>query len=65
MGNGVNERRVDFGPGYRIYFAKDGNRLIVLLGGGMKKRQQSDINKAKECWKHYKRRKQEFPKSVK
>ncbi len=41
VGNGVNERRVDFGAGYRIYFAKDGNRLIVLLGGGTKKRQQS------------------------
>lgn len=65
VGNGVSERRVDFGPGYRIYFAKDGNRLIILLGGGTKKRQQSDINKAKECWKHYKKRKQKSSKSVK
>ena len=65
VGNGVNERRVDFGPGYRIYFAKDGNRLIILLGGGTKKRQQSDINKAKKCWEHYKKRKQKSSKSVK
>ena len=58
--NGVSERKIDFGPGYRIYFAKDGNNLIILLGGGTKKRQQSDINEAKECWKDYKDRKQKF-----
>ena len=60
VGNGVSERRVDFGPGYRIYFANDGDDLIILLGGGTKKRQQSDINKAKEYWKDYKDRKQKF-----
>ena len=57
VGNGVSERRVDFGPGYRIYFAKDGDNLIILLGGGTKKRQQSDINKARKYWKDYKDRK--------
>lgn len=57
---GVSERRIDFGPGYRIYFANDGNNLIILLGGGTKKHQQSDINKAKKCWKDYKNRKQKF-----
>ena len=60
VGNGVSERRIDFGPGYRIYFAKDGDNLIILLGGGTKKRQQSDINKAREYWKDYKDRKQKF-----
>ena len=60
VGNGVSERRVDFGPGYRIYFAKDGDNLIILLGGGTKKRQQSDINKARKYWKDYKDRKQKF-----
>ena len=59
VGNGVSERRIDFGPGYRIYFANDGDNMIILLGGGTKKRQQSDINKAKKYWKDYKDRKQE------
>ena len=57
LGNGVSERRIDFGPGYRIYFAKDGDNLIILLGGGTKKRQQGDINEAKKYWKDYKNRK--------
>lgn len=57
VGNGVSERKIDFGPGYRIYFAKDGDNLIILLGGGTKKRQQSDINEAKKYWKDYKDRK--------
>ncbi len=43
VGAGVRECRVDFGPGYRVYFGKDGDTLIILLGGGTKKRQQKDI----------------------
>ena len=40
IGEGVFECRIDFGPGYRIYFGKDGDTLVILLGGGTKKRQQ-------------------------
>ena len=57
VGSGVFECRIDFGPGYRVYFGKDGNTLIILLGGGTKKRQQNDIQKAWKIWKDYKKRK--------
>src|SRR6266496_3477450 len=57
VGSGVYEYRIDFGPGYRIYFGKDGERLVILIGGGTKKRQQRDIASAKAIWKDYKRRK--------
>lgn len=56
VGAGVSELRIDFGPGYRIYFGRDG-ALIVLLAGGVKKRQQRDIEAARERWTDYKRRK--------
>jgi putative addiction module killer protein len=60
VGEGVSEYKIDFGPGYRIYFGKDGQDLVILLGGGTKKRQQSDISAARDVWKEYKgRRKQE------
>lgn len=58
VGRGVFESRVDFGPGYRIYFGKDGEQLIILLARGTKKRQQRDIDVAVERWRDYKRRKQ-------
>ena len=57
VGAGVFECRLDFGPGYRVYFGKDGDTLIILLGGGIKKRQQKDIQDARTIWKEYKRRK--------
>ena len=57
VGSGVFECRIDFGPGYRVYFGKDGDTLIILLGGGIKKRQQKDILDARTIWKEYKRRK--------
>ena len=57
VGSGVSERRIDWGAGYRVYFAKDGHRLVVLLGGGTKKRQQADIEDAQSRWADYKRRK--------
>ena len=59
IGAGVSEYRIDFGPGYRIYFGKDGDMLIILLGGGTKKRQQKDIEAAKNLWKQYKQRKRQ------
>ena len=59
IGEGVFECRIDFGPGYRIYFGKDGDTLIILLGGGTKKRQQKDIVNTKILWKEYKRRKRQ------
>jgi len=59
VGSGVFECKIDFGPGYRIYFGKDGERLVILIGGGTKKRQQRDITAAIECWAAYKRRKKQ------
>ncbi len=57
VGAGVLEYRIDFGPGYRIYFGKDGDTLVILLGGGTKKRQNRDVATAQDRWKDYKRRK--------
>jgi putative addiction module killer protein len=54
VGEGVSEYKIDFGPGYRIYFGKDGDRLVILLGGGTKKRQNQDIENAKAAWREYK-----------
>ena len=57
VGEGVSEYKIDWGPGYRINFGKDGARLVILVGGGSKKRQPADIAAAKERWTEYKRRK--------
>jgi len=57
VGSGVFECRIDFGPGYRVYFGRDGERLVILLGGGTKKRQPDDIAAALRNWQDYKRRK--------
>lgn len=56
-GGGVLELRLDFGPGYRLYFGRDGERLIILLVGGSKSRQQRDIETAHGYWEDYKQRK--------
>lgn len=56
VGSGVLEFRIDFGPGYRIYFGRDGSELILLLGGGTKKGQQKDIVTAQTRWTDYKKR---------
>jgi len=54
---GIGEYVIDWGPGYRIYLAKDGESLIVLFGGGTKRRQQADIARAKALHDEYKARK--------
>lgn len=58
VGNGVLETRIDFGPGYRIYYAKDGDALVILLLCGDKRTQNKDIEVAHGYWKDYKTRKQ-------
>ncbi len=57
VGQGVSERRITFGPGYRVYFGQDGDKLVILLCGGTKKRQSKDIEQAKAFWDDYKARK--------
>jgi putative addiction module killer protein len=57
VGEGVHELKIDFGPGYRVYLGKDGMRLVILLAGGTKKRQNTDIKNAKGYWANYKKRK--------
>jgi putative addiction module killer protein len=59
VGSGVYEYRIDFGPGYRIYFGKEGTTIVILLGGGTKKHQDEDIRAAQNHWNDYKRRKTE------
>jgi putative addiction module killer protein len=57
VGGGVFEYRIDFGPGYRVYLGKDGETVVILLGGGTKKRQGRDIATAHARWSDYKKRK--------
>jgi putative addiction module killer protein len=52
----VLEYKIDFGPGYRIYFGRDADTLVILLAGGTKARQQKDIEVAAVRWSDYKRR---------
>ncbi len=54
---GIGEYKINWGPGYRIYLAQDGNDSIILFGGGIKKHQHADIQKAKELFVEYKVRK--------
>jgi putative addiction module killer protein len=57
LGAGISEYKIDFGPGYRIYFGRDGDQLIILLGGGTKKQQSAGILQARANWKEYRHRK--------
>lgn len=57
VSSGVYEYKIDFGPGYRIYFAYDGPHLVILLAGGTKKRQRLDVSTARERWNDFKQRK--------
>ena len=53
VGRGVMELRIDYGPGYRVYFGRDGSKIVILLGGGTKKRQHADIENAQKYWRKY------------
>jgi putative addiction module killer protein len=53
IANGIGEIRFKFGSGYRLYFGRDGKRLVILLCAGDKKSQQKDIKLAKELWIDY------------
>jgi len=63
VGEGVHEYKIDFGPGYRIYFGKDGDRVVILLGGSDKKGQAAAIAKAHLTWASYKQMKSKNKKS--
>lgn len=56
VGSGVFECRIHFGPGYRVYFGNDGDRIVILLGGGTKQRQPNDIRLALARWEDYRQR---------
>ena len=60
VGAGVFECKINFGPGYRVYFGKEGDQIVILLGGGTKQRQQSDISRALGRWEDYKQRKKQL-----
>jgi putative addiction module killer protein len=59
LGAGVSEYKIDFGPGYRLYSGKDGDRFVILVAGGSKKGQSDDIETAKANWADYKKRKRQ------
>jgi len=59
VGDGVQELRIDYGPGYRLYYGRDGNQVVILLCGGDKSTQDKDIANAKNYWADYKARKSE------
>lgn len=56
---GVWELKIDYGPGYRVYYAKSGKTCVLLLCGGDKRKQAADINRAIEYWQDYQRRSKE------
>ncbi len=56
IGDGLSELRIHVGPGYRVYFGKEGKRIILLLCGGNKSSQTKDIEQAKKYWDDHKRR---------
>jgi len=57
IGEGASELKINRGPGYRVYFGRDGKALVILLGGGTKRRQSDDIADALTHWRNYKARK--------
>lgn len=61
VGEGVQELVIDYGPGYRVYYGRDGEQVVILLCGGDKSSQTKDIALAKDYWADYKARKTEEP----
>jgi len=59
LGKGLWECRIHWGPGLRIYLGRDGDRLVILLGGGTKRRQSKDVDQAMKAWAEYKKRQKE------
>ena len=56
VGDGIQELRINYGPGYRVYFAEEGTMIVLLLCGGDKSSQTKDIQTAKQYWTDYRRR---------
>ena len=56
LAEGMFELKLDFGPGYRVYYGREGRTIIILLGAGSKRRQDADISSALERWRRYKQR---------
>lgn len=59
VGKGVHELRIQFGPGYRVYFGRDGDVVVILLCGGDKSTQTRDIERAYDYWRDYRSRSDE------
>lgn len=56
VGDGIHELRIDYGPGYRVYFGQERSTIVLLLCGGDKSTQTKDIETAKQYWSGYRRR---------
>ena len=56
LGGALHELRIDYGPGYRVYFCEIGDRIVLLLTGGPKRTQQRDIDQAKAYWVDFRSR---------
>jgi len=61
--DGVHALRIDWGPGYRVYYARNGQTVIILLCGGDKRKQDADIKRAVELWQEYANRKKRIPRA--
>ena len=64
IGDGIYELRLHFGAGYRVYFTRVGNTVIVLIGGGDKSTQKRDIVKAKVLWRKYKNEAEKYERKL-
>ena len=53
VGDGVNELKIDYGPGYRVYYGREGRTIVVIISGGDKSTQTADIKRAQDLWKEH------------